>query len=53
MQVDESENPVIGPAYRITLAMEGVRKELNRMVQLKVITPGLEQKKNGDIYESA
>ena len=60
MQVDENENPVIGPTYRIPLAMEGVRKELNRMVQLKVTTPGHEptervsqmmaaKKKNGDI----
>ena len=40
MQVDENENPVIGPTYRIPPAMEEeVRKELNRMVQLKVTTP--------------
>ena len=39
MRLDANVTPVIGPSRRIPLAMESVKRELNRMVTIGAITP--------------
>ena len=42
MELDESVTLVIRPSHRVSLAMEEVRKELDTMMQLKLISPAPE-----------